>query len=177
MGISSSPIRSRSPHDNPDACPLPRTTEARCPTCKTVTRHRHGRYRRRLDDMALTGRRMTINLSVQRFRCLATTCPQGTRPPRFVERTRRRGQVEFRVRLRRGCRHAARCPPGGRASDENRSLRGAVMRNPPYRACSRMRTRSASPVVRRLWRVSSLVSSRVGERWVVLVSVCGGGRR
>ncbi|MEO3859551.1 hypothetical protein ABGB08_31970 [Acrocarpospora sp. B8E8] len=32
------------------------------PGLRDRTRHRHGRYRRRLDDMALTGRRMVIDL-------------------------------------------------------------------------------------------------------------------
>jgi transposase len=44
------------------------TAEARCPACGTVSRNRHGRYRRRLDDVTLTGRRTVIDLAVQRFR-------------------------------------------------------------------------------------------------------------
>ncbi|MFI0409121.1 ISL3 family transposase [Actinomadura sp. 3N508] len=59
------------------------TSEARCPTCGTVSRHRHGRYRRRLDDVTLTGRRTVIDLAVQRFRCAADGCPRRT----FTEQT------------------------------------------------------------------------------------------
>jgi transposase len=54
------------------------TTEARCPICGIVSRHRHGRYRRRLDDVTLTGRRTVIDLAVQRFRFAADGCPRRT---------------------------------------------------------------------------------------------------
>ncbi|MFD0855373.1 transposase family protein, partial [Actinomadura adrarensis] len=57
------------------------TTEATCPACGNVSSHRHGRYRRRLNDLASSGRRTMIDLVVQRFRCLAATCPRRT----FVE--------------------------------------------------------------------------------------------
>jgi transposase len=49
----------------------------------------HGRYRRRLRDLALGGRPLVIHLAVRRFRCLSTDCavvtfteqiPQLTRP-------------------------------------------------------------------------------------------------
>ncbi|MEU6788808.1 ISL3 family transposase [Nonomuraea angiospora] len=57
------------------------TPEARCPACGTRSERRHGSYRRRLADVALTGRRMVIDLLVQRFRCAARTCERTT----FVE--------------------------------------------------------------------------------------------
>ncbi|WP_273700067.1 ISL3 family transposase [Actinomadura graeca] len=54
------------------------TSEARCPTCGSVSRYRHGRYRRRLDDVTVGGRRTVIDLAVQRFRCAADGCPRRT---------------------------------------------------------------------------------------------------
>lgn len=74
------------------------TTEARCPTCGTVSRRRHGRYRRRLDDVTLTGRRTVIDLAVQRFRCPARMCPRRTFTEQIEELTERFARRTPRLR-------------------------------------------------------------------------------
>ncbi|GAA4102447.1 transposase family protein [Nonomuraea soli] len=91
------------------------TDKADCPVCGTASRHRHGRYRRRLDDVALSGRRMVINLLVQRFRCPASACPQRTfieqldgLTERFARRTPRLRRLLERLTLVLAGRPAAR---------------------------------------------------------------------
>jgi hypothetical protein len=65
-----------------------RTTpaEAGYSTCGTASRFGHGLYRRRLDDVTLTGRRTAIDLEVQGFRCRVDMCPRrGARISRAVD--------------------------------------------------------------------------------------------
>ncbi|MCY0932589.1 ISL3 family transposase [Streptomyces sp. H27-H1] len=51
---------------------------AQCPDCGTSTRRVHDRYRRRLADVAVGGRPVTIYLTVRRFRCEVGSCPRRT---------------------------------------------------------------------------------------------------
>ncbi|MCW8381569.1 ISL3 family transposase [Streptomyces justiciae] len=51
---------------------------APCPTCAANSRRVHDRYRRRLADVAVGGRPVTICLTVRRFRCEVSSCPRRT---------------------------------------------------------------------------------------------------
>jgi transposase len=56
-----------------------RALSAACPRCETVSRRVHGGwYERRLLDMAIAGREVSIRLSVRRFLCLSPECPKAT---------------------------------------------------------------------------------------------------
>ncbi|MDE4063837.1 transposase family protein [Phaeobacter gallaeciensis] len=48
---------------------------AACPRCGTVSRHVHGRYRRRAADLPAHGRKVNLLLLVHWFRCRALRCP------------------------------------------------------------------------------------------------------
>ena len=70
-----------------------RATTARCPGCGRRSRHYHGGYTRTVTDQPLGPRRVTIQLSMKRFRCRAPTCQRQTfaEPlPRLVDRYARR---------------------------------------------------------------------------------------
>ena len=56
----------------------PRAAEAACPACGTVSARVHSRYRRRLADVAIGGRRVMIRLRVRRFFCRNPDCPATT---------------------------------------------------------------------------------------------------
>ena len=56
---------------------------ARCPCCETRSAQVHGRYVRRLADLAWQGTPVRLHLQVRRFRCAAAACPRRT----FAERT------------------------------------------------------------------------------------------
>ncbi|MEQ4725949.1 carboxylesterase family protein [Nonomuraea sp. B19D2] len=88
------------------------TPEARCPACGMQSARRHGSYRRRLADVALTGRRVVIDLLVQRFRGTAEARKRRT----FIE------QVEGRRRLRRRRLSWAALLPSGKARATKRPL-------------------------------------------------------
>lgn len=53
-----------------------------CPSCETRSDRVHGRYVRRLADLACEGTPVRLHLQVRRFRCGAAACPRRT----FVER-------------------------------------------------------------------------------------------
>jgi transposase len=55
-----------------------RTAEAGCPACGVMSQRVHGRYVRRLSDLAVGGREVLIRLSVRRFRCQEARCPRRT---------------------------------------------------------------------------------------------------
>ena len=57
---------------------------AACPESGTVSRRVHGRYERRLLDMAAGGREVSIRLQVRRFLCSSRECPKAT----FAEQVR-----------------------------------------------------------------------------------------
>ncbi|GII96073.1 ISL3 family transposase [Sinosporangium siamense] len=57
------------------------SAQAACPRCGTVSARLHSHYVRRLDDHAVSGRRVVIELRVRRFRCGEPPCSQAT----FVE--------------------------------------------------------------------------------------------
>ncbi|MFF2619858.1 transposase family protein [Kitasatospora sp. NPDC058046] len=52
--------------------------QARCPQCGASSTRVHDRYRRRIADLAVGGRAVTIALSVRRFRCETSGCPRRT---------------------------------------------------------------------------------------------------
>lgn len=60
----------------------PRWSSAVCPTCGRTSRRVHSRYQRRLADLPAHGRRVSILLSVRRFRCVSSDCRTGI----FAER-------------------------------------------------------------------------------------------
>ncbi|MBT0774141.1 ISL3 family transposase [Kineosporia sp. J2-2] len=89
--------------------------EACCPACGTVSRQRHGQYRRALNDVTVSGRRTVIDLVVRRFRCAQDGCRQRTfseqiagLTERFARRTPRLRQVLERLMLVAAGRPAAR---------------------------------------------------------------------
>jgi transposase len=49
-----------------------------CPGCGTASPRVHARYRRRVAELPVGGRRVTIHLQVRRFVCLKTECAQRT---------------------------------------------------------------------------------------------------
>ncbi|WP_433208689.1 transposase family protein [Nocardia sp. CA-107356] len=51
---------------------------AQCPRCGTVSARVHSRYRRRLADAAVAGRRLVLRLVVRRFFCLNNDCVAKT---------------------------------------------------------------------------------------------------
>ncbi|WP_371106178.1 MULTISPECIES: transposase family protein [Streptomyces] len=55
--------------------------EAPCPGCGCTSSRVHGRYRRRLADLAVAGRKVVIDLLVRRFLCGTPECGRRT----FVE--------------------------------------------------------------------------------------------
>ena len=59
------------------------TAAAACPNCHTLSQRVHGSYTRRIADLPLGRRRVTIILQVRRFRCHDPTCGRRT----FAEQT------------------------------------------------------------------------------------------
>src|SRR4051812_35515694 len=55
-----------------------RAVAASCPSCTRSSHRLHGSYLRRVADIPLGQRRVTIHLRVQRFRCQNPACPQQT---------------------------------------------------------------------------------------------------
>jgi transposase len=53
-------------------------TSAVCPGCGTASPRVHARYQRRVADLPVGGRRLTIHLQVRRFVCVAAECAQRT---------------------------------------------------------------------------------------------------
>ncbi|WP_424644013.1 transposase family protein [Embleya sp. AB8] len=86
--------------------------EARCPDCGTSTRRVHDRYGRRLSDLAVGGRPVTIALTVRRFRCDAAHCPRRTFAEQAEGLTFRYGR---RSRLQQAALEAIGRLPAGRA--------------------------------------------------------------
>ncbi|WP_211349417.1 ISL3 family transposase [Micromonospora pisi] len=58
-----------------------RATTARCGRCRQPSSRIHGRYQRRLRDVAVAGMALVLQVQVRRFRCDNTGCPAKT----FVE--------------------------------------------------------------------------------------------
>ena len=61
---------------------------AACPVCGHATARLHSRYRRTVADLAWSGRRVRLLLSVRKFRCSKTGCPRRIfteRLPSLVE--------------------------------------------------------------------------------------------
>ncbi|MFE3784657.1 ISL3 family transposase [Amycolatopsis sp. NPDC059090] len=70
-----------------------RQVDAACPDCGTGSSTVHSRYRRRLDDRPVSGRPVSILLTVRRFFCPSTGCTRRTFAEQFhglVDRRRRR---------------------------------------------------------------------------------------
>ncbi|MFD3556871.1 ISL3 family transposase [Streptomyces goshikiensis] len=86
--------------------------EARCPDCGSSTRRIHDRYGRRLGDLAVGGRPVTIALTVRRFRCDAAHCPRRTFAEQVEGLTFRYGR---RSQLQQTALEAIGCLLAGRA--------------------------------------------------------------
>jgi transposase len=56
-----------------------------CPSCGTVSRHVHSRYRRRVTDLPLSGRRAELVILARRFRCDAVLCGRQIFTERFAD--------------------------------------------------------------------------------------------
>ena len=70
-----------------------------CPRCGTVSRRMHSRYLRRPSDLPLSGRLVSLHLTVRRFRCDAVLCSQQVFAERFADdvlgcRARRTARME-----------------------------------------------------------------------------------
>jgi transposase len=86
-----------------------------CPSCGTVSRRVHSRYRRRITDLPLSGRIVQLVLIARRFRCDAVLCgrqifterfPQGVLAP-SARRTTRLDYIVHHLGLALGGRPAA----------------------------------------------------------------------
>ena len=56
-----------------------------CPSCGTVSRRIHSRYRRRVTDLPLSGRVVELLVIARRFRCDAVLCGRQILTERFAE--------------------------------------------------------------------------------------------
>ena len=56
-----------------------------CPSCGTVSRRVHSRYRRRVTDLPLSGRIVRLVVIARRFRCDAVLCGRQIFTERFLE--------------------------------------------------------------------------------------------
>src|ERR1700678_1282313 len=56
-----------------------------CPSCGTVSRRVHSRYRRRVTDLPLSGRIVQLLVIARRFRCAAVLCGRQIFTERFAE--------------------------------------------------------------------------------------------
>jgi transposase len=86
-----------------------------CPSCGTVSRRVHSRYRRRVTDLPLSGRIVQLLVLARRFRCDAVLCGRQIFTERFAEgvlapsarRTRRLDSIVHHLGLALGGRPAA----------------------------------------------------------------------
>jgi transposase len=60
-------------------------TSALCPNCQQFSRHSHGWYLRRPQDLPCIGEGVYLELTVRRFRCLNPECPKKTFAEGFPE--------------------------------------------------------------------------------------------
>ncbi len=70
-----------------------------CPSCGTISRHVHSRYLRRPSDLPVAGHRVSLHLTVRRFRCDAVLCGRQVFAERFANvvigcRARCTGRIE-----------------------------------------------------------------------------------
>ena len=56
-----------------------------CPSCGTVSRRIHSRYRRRVTDLPLSGRVVELLVIARRFRCEAVLCGRQIFTERFSD--------------------------------------------------------------------------------------------
>lgn len=73
----------------------PAAGSACCQGCGTESRRVHGRYRRRLADLAVGGRAVTVMLVVCRFRCESSGCSRRTFAEQVDGLTYRYGRRAF----------------------------------------------------------------------------------
>jgi transposase len=86
-----------------------------CPSCGTVSRRVHSRYRRRVSDLPLSGRIVQLLLIARRFRCDAVLCGRQIFTERFAagvlatsaRRTARLASIVHHLGLALGGRPAA----------------------------------------------------------------------
>nr|WP_247337165.1 transposase family protein [Bradyrhizobium sp. CW4] len=57
----------------------------RCPSCGTVSRRAHSRYRRRVPDLPLSGRIVQLLVIARHFRCAAVLCGRQIFTEHFAE--------------------------------------------------------------------------------------------
>lgn len=92
--------------------------DACCPSCESRTDRVHGRYVRRLADLAWQGTPVRLHLRVRRFRCGTASCRRRTfterlptfAPPR-ARRTGRMADLVTRVGMALGGEAGARLQP------------------------------------------------------------------
>ena len=108
-----------------------------CPSCETRSDRVHGRYVRRLADLAWQGTPVRLHLQVRRFRCGAAACPRRTfaeRLPTFAPpRARRTGRLTdlmTRVGMALGGEAGARLLPAAGASTSADTVLRLVRRAP-----------------------------------------------
>ncbi|MFE3202953.1 transposase family protein [Embleya sp. NPDC059237] len=113
---------------------------ASCPACGTSSRRVHDRYGRRLADLGISGRVVTIALTVRRFRCDAAHCPRRTFAEQVEGLTFRHSR---RSRLQRATLEVIGCHLAGRAG----SRLAAMLRCPasPNTLLRRVRALPADP--------------------------------
>jgi hypothetical protein len=86
-----------------------------CPSCGTVSRRVHSRYRRRVTDLPLSGRIVQLLVIARRFRCNAVLCGRQIFTERFADgvlapsarRTTRLDSIVHHLGLALGGRPAA----------------------------------------------------------------------
>ena len=86
-----------------------------CPSCGAISRRVHSRYRRRVTDLPLSGRRVQLLVAARRFRCDAVLCGRRIFTERFAEsvlarsarRTARLDHIVHHLGLALGGRPAA----------------------------------------------------------------------
>ena len=114
----------------------PRSVEAACPGCGTMSRHVHSRYERTLGDLPWQGRPVALRIQARRFRCPDPICSRRTLAERLsgvaavaARRTGRLGGLHNCLGLalggEAGARLAARLAIGASPDTLLRAVRSA----------------------------------------------------
>lgn len=74
-----------------------------CPSCGTVSRRVHSRYRRRVTDLPLSGRIVELLVIAPRFRCDAILCRRQIFTERFAEGAQK-ANADFHAEIQVVCR-------------------------------------------------------------------------
>ena len=104
-------------------------TDGLCPSCGTVSRRIHSRYRRRVTDLPLSGRIVQLRVIARRFRCDAVLCGRQIFTERFegvlapsARRTARLDSIVHHLGLALGGRPAAGFAKRLHGVDENEEV-------------------------------------------------------